>query len=385
MGNEHRSDGRNNGPWGSGGSGGGGGGGPWGQPPRGPGRGPRPGGSQPPPPDLDDLIRQFQRGLGRLFGSGGGRGGRSGGGAPIILLIALGIVVWIAWPGSGWYIVEAEEVGVVRRFGEFQRQEQAGFHVKFPVPIERANKVPVQRVQTLEIGFRSSRGDVNEESLMLTGDENIVDIDFTVIWRVRDAEAFLFEISEPEAAVRAAAESAMREVVGGRNLEPIMTSERLSVEEEARALMQSMLDAYNSGVFVRQVTLQAADPPENVIEAFRDVVNAEQDAQSLINQATAYSNQRVPNARGEAAQIVQQAEAYRARVVAAAEGEAARFNLVLDEYLRAPEVTRTRMFLETMEDVFGSSNKIIMDEQASSGAVPYLPLNELARPRAGGE
>jgi membrane protease subunit HflK len=326
-----------------------------------------------------------------MFGSGGGGGrGRGGGGAPIILLIALGLVVWVAWPGSGWYIVEAEEVGIVRRFGEFQRQDQAGAHLKLPVPMERADKVPVQRVQTIEVGFRTRASgagvqEIEEESLMLTGDENIVDIDFTVIWRIADAESYLFDIADPEAAVRAAAESAMREVVGGRRLEPIMTSERITVEEEARTLMQSMLDAYDAGVFVRQVTLQAADPPENVIQAFRDVVNAEQDAQSLINEATAYANRVVPTARGEAARVVQQAEAYRARVVASAEGEAARFNLVLDEYLRAPDVTRTRMYLETMERVFGESDKIIMDEAASAGAVPYLPLNELTRPRAGGQ
>jgi membrane protease subunit HflK len=329
------------------------------------------------------LIRQLQRGLGGVFGGKGGRGGKGGkggGGFALLVLVALGLFAWVGT--SGWYIVQPQEVGVVRRLGEFNRQDGAGFHLKLPAPFERADRVAVERTQTEEIGFETLRGDatrdVAEESLMLTGDENIVDIDFTVIWRVRNASEYLFFIRDPDNAVKAVAESAMREVVGGRNLEPIITTERTEVEDEARRLMQEMLDSYQAGIFVRSVNLRQAGPPPEVIAAFRDVVNAEQDAEAAVNEATAYQNDIVPRARGAAARIVQEAEAYRARVVAAAEGEATRFNLIYDEYRAAPEVTRRRMYLETLEVVLGSSDKILIDGEASGGVVPYLPLNELS-------
>lgn len=368
------------GPWGSGG-----GQGPWGQSPRGPQRG---GGGGQPPPDLDELIRQFQARWGGLFGGGGG-GGRGGGiSSLLVMLLAFGLIAWVAWPGSGWFIVQAQEQGVVLRFGEPRLPTaKSGFHLKLPTPIETVTRVPVEREQVTEIGFRSlSANQVQDsptESLMLTGDENIVDIDFQVGWRVRDPIAYLFNVKDPVLLVKSSAESAMREVVGGRKLEPIITTEREEVESEARALLQTLLDRYESGILVRRLQLKAADPPARVRDAFLDVAGAEQDAQALINQATAYRNDVVPKARGDAAQLVQQAEGYRDKVIADSNGEAQRFALILAEYQRAPEVTRRRMYLETMEKVLSRSEKIVVDGEAGPGVVPYLPLDQLRRAPTG--
>jgi len=373
-------------------SGGGGNGGPWGQPPRGGGprgqQGPRRpggGGGGQQPPDLEELIRQMQSGLGGMFG-GGGRGGRSGRrggrGAPIVLILAGILIAWTLWPGSVFYQVQPDEQGVVLRFGQYHRTELPGLRLKLPAPFETMQRPKVTRVNEETIGFAlSSRGeasrDVPVESLMLTGDENIVDIDFSVFWVIGDAKDFLFNIRNPSGAVKAVAESAMREVVGSSELAQVIGEGRGLVEQSVQALLQTTLDEYGSGVLITQVQLRNASVPGRVIEAFNDVVRAGQDAEGTVNQAEEYRNNLVPRARGAAAQVVQAAEAYREAVVAEAGGEAERFNLIYAEYARAPEVTRRRMYLETMERVLNRSDKIIMDSEASQGVVPYLPLNEL--------
>ncbi|MGF1461582.1 MAG: FtsH protease activity modulator HflK [Maricaulaceae bacterium] len=384
--NDQSNGGGSDGPWGgrSGGPWGQKPGGPWGQRPGGPGG---PGGQQ--PPDLEDVIRQAQASLNRIFGGKGSGGGGGKGWSAVSLLVVLAVllVLWFAWPGSGWYIVQPNEQAVVLRFGKYQGTTANGFHLKLPPPIERVLIEEVTTVRSVEVGFRSDggRGDrtrnVDGESLMLTGDANIVDIDFTVNWVVFDLRDFLFNVRNPEETVKAVAESAMREVIGGRNLEQIITTERLQVAEATGSLMQTTLDEYGAGISVREVQLQKADPPARVIDAFRDVENAKQEAQTTVNQATAFRNRIVPEARGRAAAILQEAQAYRDQVVAEARGEAERFNLIYEQYALAPEVTRQRMFLETLEKVLGRSNKVLIDGEGEGGpgVVPYLPLNELQR------
>ncbi|WP_022696517.1 FtsH protease activity modulator HflK [Euryhalocaulis caribicus] len=360
------------GPWGSSG-GGSGGKNPWGQGPRGGGSGGGGGGQR--PPDFDKAFRDARE---RFKGFGGGKGG----GLAVVVFI---VVALVAWGLTGVYFVQPQEQGVELRFGKYSDTTQPGIQYHFPWPIERAFTPEVTRVQRVNIGYEDARGeprDISAESLMLTQDENIVDIDFSVFWVINDARDFLFNVEDPEGTVKAVAESAMREVVGNNQLEPIITRGRQVVEQDARQLMQATLDEYGAGIQVRQVQLQKADPPERVIESFRDVVNAAQDAETIINRATAYRNQIVPEARGTASQIVQEAEAYREQVVADSSGQAQRFTAVLSEYQQAPEVTRQRMYLETLERVMQKADKIVIDGETAEGVVPYLPLNELNRNRA---
>ena len=368
------------GPWGGGaGSGGGGNGGPknpWGRPPSGGGpRRPRPGTT-----DIDQAIRNARERFSR-FGGGMGGKGFSGLAAAVIAVVAL-----LAWALTGVYFVDTQEEGVVLRFGAYDRTTSPGLRYHLPWPIEMAFTPEVTRQQQVNIGFEQDRGgqsrDVPTESLMLTQDENIVDIDFSVRWVISDAQAYLFNVENPEETVKAVGESAMREVVGNNQLESIITTERQAVELAARELMQGTLDEYGAGIQVSQVLLQRADPPERVVEAFRDVVNAGQDAETAVNQATGYLNQVVPEARGDAARIVQGAEGYREQVVADATGEAARFVSVLTEYERAPQVTRERLYLETLERLLARSDKIMLDPDAGNGVVPYLPLDQLTQRRA---
>lgn len=363
----------NNSPWGSGG-GGDRGNSPWGS-----GGGKKPsnrGGSKPQPADLDNVIRSFKS----TFGGGGngpvkrGGGGNPGLGLPIIVggvaLVLLGL--------SCFYTVDQQEEAVVLRFGEYQRTVGSGINYKFPTPIETVIKKKVREVQQIDIG-----GSV-AVSEMLTGDENIVDIDFSVLWRINDLEAYLFNVDETDVAVKAVAESAMREIIGKNDLEDIITTGRLKVTTDVKALMQATLDEYKSGVQIVEVQLQKADPPPDVVESFRDVVNAEQDAETVVNRATAYANQVVPEAEGTALKIIQEAEAYKGKVTAEANGEAERFRLIYTEYKAAPRVTRQRMYLETIEMVYKDADKIILDKGAASGVVPYLSLDELKR-KAGGQ
>jgi membrane protease subunit HflK len=353
-----------------------GGGGPWGQGPRGPwGSGPQSQG--PTPPNLEDLLRRGQDKLRDVL-PGGSLGNKG------FALLALAVVA--LWGFSGFFRVEPDELGVVLRFGKQVREVQPGLNYHLPYPIERVLTPKALRVNKIDIGMRqiddARRGsvvrDVPEESLMLTGDENIVDVDFSVLWKVRPTGVgdYLFNIQNPEGTVKAVAESAMREVIGRSEIQPILTGARQTIESAVHDLMQKTLDDYGSGIIVQQVQLQKVDPPAQVIDAFRDVQAARADLERSVNEAQTYANRVVPEARGRVAQITQAAEAYRQQTVAEATGQTARFLKIYDEYKKAPDVTRQRMYLETMERILGNTNKIILDS-SGTGVVPYLPLNEL--------
>jgi modulator of FtsH protease HflK len=360
------------------------GGGPWGSGPRGPwGSGPQPVG--PRPPDLEDLLRRGQDRLQQMLPGGY----FSGLGVALIVVVALAI-----WAMSGFYRVQSEELGIVLRFGKYEYDSQPGLRYHLPYPIETVLLPKALRVNTISIGMTliddpSRRGrtmrDVPEESLMLTGDENIVDVDFTVLWRIKTngAANYLFNIQNPEGTVKAVAESAMREVVGKSNIQPILTGARTTTELGVQQLMQRTLDAYGSGIEISQVQMQKVDPPAQVIDSFRDVQAARADLERLQNEAQTYANRIVPEAKGRLAQITQAAEGYKQQAVAEAKGQSSRFLKVYDEYAKAKDVTRERIYLETMERVLGSSEKLIYDggSGASQGVVPYLPLNELTPPR----
>ena len=349
---------------------------PWGSPPGGGGNGGFRRG--PTPPNLDEVIKKIQDTINKF--TGGGKGGSK----PIIFGLIILIIVWAL---SGLYRVLPDEQGVVLRFGKFVNTTQPGLNYHFPYPIESVLTPKVTKVNRMDIGFRSERdsgfgsgggvADVPEESLMLTGDENIVNIDFSVFWVIKDAGNFLFKIQDPEGTVKAAAETAMREVIARSNIQPILTEGRSIIETDTQAIIQEILDEYNSGIQITQVQTQKADPPDQVIDAFRDVQAARADMERSKNEAEAYANDVIPRARGEAAKILQAAEAYKKEVVAKAEGEASRFLSIYNEYAQAKEVTQERMFLETMEEVLADINKIIIDKNSGEGVVPYLPLQEL--------
>jgi modulator of FtsH protease HflK len=360
-------------------------GGPWGAGPKGPwGSGSPPSGSS--PPDLEELLRRGQDKL-RTVLPGGNLSGRG------IALIALAAVA--LWGFSGFFRVEPDELGLVMRFGKYLRDAKPGLNYHIPYPVESVEMVKVTRVNRIDIGMRlvedlrrgTQMRDVPEESLMLTGDENIVDVDFAVFWVVKPqgAGAYRFNISNPEGTVKAVAESAMREVVGRSDIQPILTGARQNIETGVAELMQKTLDNYNSGIQITQVQMQKVDPPAQVIDSFRDVQAARADGERAQNEAQTYANRVIPEARGRAAQVTQSAEAYREQTVAEAKGQAGRFSKVYDEYKKAPDVTRQRMYLETMERLFGGTDKIIVDQaQGGQGVVPYLPLPELRnRPTAG--
>ena len=356
------------------------GGSPWGKPPGG-GNG---SGKGPTPPDIDALIRDIQSKIKRFL-----PGGSSSGGKPIGLILIIIAFVWLA---SGLYRVGPDEQGVVLRFGKFVKTTQPGLHYHIPIPVETVETPKVTKVNRIDIGFRSERdsgfsqgggvADVPQESLMLTGDENIVNIDFSVFWVIKDAGKFLFEIQDPEGTVKAAAETAMREVIAKSKIQPVLTEGRAQIEIETQEIIQSILDEYNSGIQITQVQTQKADPPDQVIDAFRDVQAARADMERSKNEAEAYANDVIPRARGEAAKIMQAAEAYKQRVVAASEGEASRFVSIYNEYEKAKQVTKDRMYLETMEKVLADIDKVIIDKNSGSGVVPYLPLPELGKKKA---
>ncbi|MDC0236221.1 FtsH protease activity modulator HflK [Candidatus Pelagibacter sp.] len=356
------------------------GGSPWGSAPGG-GNG---SGKGPTPPDIDAIIRDIQNKINKFL-----PGGSKSGGKPIGLILIILLFIWLA---SGLYRVGPDEQGVVLRFGKFIKTTQPGLHYHIPVPIETVETPKVTKVNRIDIGFRSERdsgfstgggvADVPQESLMLTGDENIVNIDFSVFWVIKDAGKFLFEIQDPEGTVKAAAETAMREVIAKSDIQPILTEGRAKIEVETQEIIQSILDEYQSGIQVTQVQTQKADPPDQVIDAFRDVQAARADMERSKNEAEAYANDVIPRARGEAAKIMQAAEAYKQQVVAASEGEASRFISIYNEYAKAKEVTQERMYLETMEKVLADIDKVIIEKNAGSGVVPYLPLPELGKKKA---
>src|ERR1700684_488339 len=355
------------------------GGAPWRSAPKGPwGSGPQSVG--PRPPDLEDLLRRGQDRLQQLLPGGY----FSGLGIAIVLLVAV-----VIWGLSGFYRVQTEELGVVLRFGKYVRDAEPGLRYHLPYPIETVLLPKALRVSTLSIVMTliddpARRGrtmrDVPEESLMLTGDENIVDVDFTVLWRIKPKGVadFLFNIQNPEGTVKAVAESAMREVIGKSNIQPILTGARTANELAVQELMQKTLDHYGSGILVQQVQMQKVDPPAQVIDSFRDVQAARADLERLQNEAQTYVNRVVPDAKGRAAQIIQIAEGYKQQAVAEAKGQSARFLKVYDEYKKAPDVTRQRIYLEAMERILGGSEKLIYDGGGSSsgqGHVALLPLN----------
>ena len=344
--------------------------GPWG------GRGP----TAPQPPNLEDMLRRGQDRLRQILPGGSHKGKLFG------LAVAVLIGIWFL---SGFYRVQADQQGVVLRFGEWVKTTQPGLNYHLPTPIETVVTPSVTRVNRIEIGFRSGaeigragplRG-VGEESLMLTGDENIVDVNFTVFWRIKDAGMYLFNIRRPEPTVKSAAESAMREIIGQTPIALALAEGRKDIEERSFKLLQQILDSYGAGIEITQMRLQKVDPPAAVLDAFRDVQRAEADQERARNEAESYRNDIIPRARGEAERLIQEAEAYRQQVVAKAQGEADRFTSILAAYRLAPDVTAKRMYLETMEDVLSGVPKVIIDSGSSGtpGVVPYLPLPELRK------
>lgn len=349
-------------------------GGPW-------GRGP----SSKPPSDLEEILRHSQEYLRRFLPRTGG-GQRGGGRRTTMVVIILGLLIWSA---SGFYRVQTDEQGIVMIFGRYVDSVGSGLHYNVPAPIGAVYRPKVTVENQVEIGYRSEqRGrvatprDVIEESLMLTGDENIVDIDFTVIWDVKDAAAFLFNVRAPADTVRVAAESAMREVIGQTPIQVAMTEGRDVIEQKSLETLQRLLDQYQAGIRVKRVQLAKVDPPAEVVDAFNDVQRAKADRERLRNEAEAYRNSIIPTARGEAERLVQEAQAYKEEVVNRAQGDASRFLAVLDTYSVNREVTERRLYYETLEELMrGAPNKIIVDGTNVQNVLPYLPLHEMSRNR----
>ncbi|MGH1422509.1 MAG: FtsH protease activity modulator HflK [Hyphomonas sp.] len=365
---------KSGGPWGSGGSGNGGSdgdkGSPWGRPNQGGGN---KGGS-----DLEEQMRRMQDKFRQRAGGGGGgkrRGGKGGGNpfGPLGFLVIGGIALF-AWLSTGIVVVDETSRAALFKFGEWQRNLEPGIHLHLPAPIETHEILPSQVQQTTEIGSRQ------DERLMLTGDENIVAVEFKVFWFYgAEPQKFILNVDDGNDLVKAAAESVMREVVGKSQLNAVITDGRVEISKQVRDQLQALLTDYGMGVNVQNVEIQNAAAPDQVLAAFIDVVNANQDAERKVQEANKYANDIIPRAEGRAQQVIQQAEAYREQVVSNATGEASRFNAILNEYRKAPQVTRERMYLETMERVLKKSDKLILD--SDSGAVPYLPID---RTRNGG-
>ncbi|OHC45518.1 MAG: HflK protein [Rhodobacteraceae bacterium GWE1_64_9] len=372
----------NGGPWGGGGGGDN-------RDNRNDGRGPRkPGGEGPQIPEIDEIVKKGQEQLRVLMGGRGRQGGGGGGNSnplgPIFSGqgLALGALVAAGlWAYMSFYTVRPEERAVELFLGEFSTVSDPGLNFA-PWPVVTAEIVQVTGERTTDIG--SGALGANDSGLMLTRDQNIVDIEFQVVWNVSDASAFLFNLKDPAGTIRAVAESAMRDIIARSELAPVLNRDRGVIAADLRANVQSTLDSYNAGINVVRVNFDRADPPREVIDAFREVQAAQQERDRLEKEADAYANRVTAGARGEAAQLLEDAEGYRARVVNAAEGEASRFLAVYEEYVKAPDVTRKRMYLETMEGVLSRMNKVILDGvqsgEGGQGVVPFLPLNELNRP-----
>lgn len=366
-------------PWNSQGGGGWSGGqGPWG------GRAPGGGGGGNQPPDVEELLRRSQEKIKQLFPGGGGPA-KSRRAAIIIGLVGVGL-----WLASGLYRVEPDEQGVVTRFGALNRVTEPGLNYHLPWPVEDVVTPQVTRVNRVEVGFRSAgqapggRGgarEVADEALMLTGDENIIDINFVVLWRIQNVADYLFNLRDPEATVKAAAESVMREIIGQTPIVQATTEGRRMIETRAREQLQALMNEYGTGVSVDEVQLQKSDPPADVIDAFRDVQRAQADRERAQNEAESFANDIIPRARGEAERLVQDAEAYKQETIARASGEAQRFTSVLTEFRKSEDLTAKRMYLETMEDVLKGMNKVILGSNTtnSSGVLPFLPLPDLQR------
>jgi membrane protease subunit HflK len=346
------------------------------------------------PPDLDELWRDFNRRLNNLFGRRGGGGSRNGGGGyggfqpdakgagvGIGLVLLVAAIIWVL---TGVYIVDEGRVGVVTTFGKYSETTSPGFRWRAPWPIQSHEIVDVFTVRTVSIGARG-KSDRLKEALMLTDDENIVDMDFNVQYRIKDAidgaRDFLFNSREPQAAVTQAAESAMREVVGRRTMDSVLYESRQEIAADVQRLMQDMLDRYGTGILVSVVAIQNAQPPEQVQAAFDDATKANQDRERQISEGQAYANDVVPRARGLAARLIQEAEGHRTSVVETAQGDASRFRQILVEYNKAPAVTRERMYLETMQQVFSNTSKVMIDSRSNNNLL-YLPLDKLMQQAA---
>lgn len=355
----------NPGPWGrpSGGSGGGGGN--------------TPGGNTPGGPDIDELLRRSQEKLRNLFPQDGNESGKG--------FALIGIVLLLLWLSSGIYFVKADEQGVVLRFGEYHRTTGSGLNYHLPYPVESALTPRVTAINRVEVGFRSggyrnaknTDASIAEESLMLTGDENIIDVNFEVQWKISDAPDFLFNVRNPEETVKAVSESAMREVIGKNQIATVLAEGKLEIEQGAKKLIQDTLDSYHSGVEIITVNLLKADPPAQVIDAFRDVQTARADLETARNEAEAYRNDILPKARGGAQQMILEAEGYKQEVIARAQGEASRFSAVYNEFKQSRDITKKRIYLETMEEIMQGMNKIVIEGKGTQGVLPYLPLPEL--------
>lgn len=342
------------------------------------------------PPDLDEIVKNVQRTLRGFFGGRKGGGGGSGGGSMpgktgISAIIVVALVVWAL---TGFYVVEEGTRGVVLRFGEYKETTQPGLQWRIPWPVEEVNSVDIQQVNTVEIGYRTTgqtqEQSVPREALMLTRDENIVDIKLAVQYDVKDPEDLVFNVADhPRDVVRGATESALREVVGTNDMEFVLTEGRATIVSETRELLQTVLDRYLTGVNIIAVEMQDAQPPREVKPAFDDAVKAREDQVRLINEAEAYRNDVLPRARGAAARIMQEAEGYKAAIIAQAEGEASRFEQILTQYQQAPNITRQRMYLEKMEQVLSNSSKLVIDQSGGNNVI-YLPLDQLLRQRRPG-
>ncbi|MCC5963437.1 MAG: FtsH protease activity modulator HflK [Rhodobacteraceae bacterium] len=374
--------GNNGGPWGGGGNRGGGDRGSGGNGSGGGGRGP---GDQQPIPEIDEIVKKGQEQLRVLMGGGGGKGGSGGTGGPGFSKrgVTLGLLGLVAlWLFASFYTVRPEERSVELMFGQFYRSGEPGLNFA-PWPVVTHEVVQVTTERVTEVGTGRSRLDTG---LMLTRDEAVVDIEFQVVWNISDPSRFLFNLADPRETVRAASESAMRDIIARSELSPILNRDRGSIAADLRGAVQGLLDSYESGINVIRVNFDKADPPEQVINAFRDVQTARQERDRLEREADAYANRVLAQARGQAAQLQEEAEAYRAEVINNAQGEAARFVSVYSEYVNSPEVTRKRMYLETMENVLGEMSLTILDnvtgEGGGSGVLPYLPLDGLSRPRS---
>src|SRR5574341_1411213 len=337
------------------------------------------------PPDLDELWRNFNRRLNELFGGrrGGDRvppppsGRMLGGGAGLVLALVVGV-----WLASGFYIVDAASRGVVLTFGKFAEQTDPGLRWRMPYPIQSHEIVNLSQVRTLEVGYRNSvKAKVLKESLMLTDDENIVDLQFAVQYVVTDPRAWLFNNRRPEEVAMQTAEASMREVIGKSKMDAILYEGQDNIANQAQDLMQQILDSYRTGINLSRVTIQNAQPPEQVQAAFDDAVKAGADRERFKNDGQAYANDVIPKAQGAASRLREEAEGYRARVAATAEGDAQRFRAVLAEYQKAPAVTRDRLYIDTMQQVFTNVSKVLVDSRAGSNLL-YLPLDRLLQQAA---
>ena len=364
---------RNQNPWGQWGGGNNGGG----------------GNNNQQPPDLDEILRKLKA---KFSGSGGGSGGgfgdklpTPGGIGPKGIGIGAGVVVAI-WLASGFYVIQPDEQGAVKRFGAHVRTTAPGLHYHMPYPIETVQAPKVTQVKRMEVGFRSREGTqesmhIPKEALMLTGDENIVDLQFAVQYRIKDAGNYLYNVKGPNETMREVAETSIRQVVGKRPLDDVLTRARAEVAQETKKLMQSLVDDYKAGLRVTDIALQSAQAPEPVRPAFRDVISAREDRARAQNEAQAYRNDILPRARGRAERILQEAQGYAAQTVNAAQGDAARFTDVLAEYEKAPQITRRRLHLETMGRILQRSEKVMLDTK-NTGNIMYLPLQKMLRGQA---